>query len=81
MGEGGAHDFGRHPALLGGDAVGEMAHAGEGHEGDGDMGPDPVRGPVPDRPHPQVVPANPEALFHLPQPVVAGQHLRGGHVA
>ncbi len=45
------------------------------------MSPDPVRGPVPDRPHPQVVPGSPEALFHPPQPVVAGRHLRSGHVA
>lgn len=62
------------------DAEGEMANAGESHEGDGDMGADPVPRPGPDRPHPEIVPGDGEALFRLPQAVIAGLHLSGVHV-
>ena len=56
--EGEADHFRGHPPLLDGDAVREVADAGEGHEGDGDVGADPVLVPVPDRPHLQVVPGD-----------------------
>ncbi|MYF85647.1 MAG: hypothetical protein F4178_03875, partial [Rhodospirillaceae bacterium] len=79
--EGGADHFRGHPPLLDGDTVGKVADAGEGHEGDGDVGADPVLVPVPDRPHLQVVLGDPKALLDLPEPVVVGHHFGDAGVA
>src|SRR5262245_51743303 len=51
-------------------AVFQMPHASESHKCNGDMGFDPLRRPMVNRPDFQVVLLNPEAFFHLPQAAI-----------
>ena len=73
---------GREPALfLKLHPVGQVAHAGKGHVGDGQVRADAPGCPVIDRAHLQVVLGDAEALFHLPQPAVARQQFGDRHAA